>query len=134
MPAYDFSYSGLKTSVLYFLRDQLKINEKFIEQNLHDLAAGIQFTIIEMLMDKLVKASHDLGINQIAIAGGVSANSGLREEITRLAKVSGWESYIPKFEYCTDNAAMIGIAAHYKYLKGNFTDLSVSPKARMPIN
>jgi len=134
MPAYDFSFSGLKTSVLYFLRDQLKINEKFIEQNLHDLAAGIQFTIIEMLMDKLVKASHDLGINQIAIAGGVSANSGLREEITRLAKVNGWESYIPKFEYCTDNAAMIGIAAHYKYLKGNFTDLSVSPKARMPLN
>ena len=134
MPGYDFSYSGLKTSVLYFLRKQLKDNPDFIEQNINDLAASIQQTIIEMLMEKLVKASKDLGINQIAIAGGVSANSGLRREIQRLSTINNWQSYIPAFEYCTDNAAMIGIAAYYKFLKGDFAELDIAPMARMPIS
>jgi N6-L-threonylcarbamoyladenine synthase len=134
MPGYDFSYSGLKTSVLYFLKNELRENPDFIKENLNDLAASIQYTIIEMLMEKLVSASNDLGINQIAIAGGVSANSGLRREISRLADQLGWHSYIPAFEYCTDNAAMIGIAAHYKFKAGDFAPLDIAPRARMPIN
>lgn len=133
MPDYDFSYSGLKTSVLYFLKKRLKENPDFIKENLPDLAASIQHIIIEMLMEKLVKASNNLGIKQIAIAGGVSANSGLRAEIARLSKLHDWQSFVPAFEYCTDNAAMIGIAAHYKYLQGEFSGLDIAPMARMPI-
>jgi N6-L-threonylcarbamoyladenine synthase len=133
MPGYDFSYSGLKTSVLYFLKKEIKSNPEFVKQNLNDLAASIQYTIIAMLMDKLVKASEDLGIQQIAIAGGVSANSSLRYEIDQLAALHGWQSYVPAFEYCTDNAAMIGIAAHFKYQAKEFADLGIAPLARMPI-
>ena len=133
IPDYDFSYSGLKTSVLYFLRDELKKDPKFIDNNLNDLAASIQATIIEMLMEKLVKASTDFGINQIAIAGGVSANSSLRSEIVKFSEIHSWTSFVPAFEYCTDNAAMIGIAAHYKFLDNDFAELNIGPMARMPI-
>src|SRR5690606_13038881 len=104
---FDFSFSGLKTSILYFLQKQIKENPQFIEENLDDLCASIQHTIIAILMKKLKKASKELGIKEIAIAGGVSANSGLRKAIEEHAQQLGWKTYIPKFEYCTDNAAMI---------------------------
>jgi len=130
IPGLDYSFSGIKTAVLYFLRDQLKADEKFIKKNIHDLCASIQHTLIEMLFDKLILASEMTGITEIAIAGGVAANSLLREKISFKQK-SGWKTYIPKLEYCTDNAAMIGIAGYFKYLRKNFSDLTVSPDARM---
>jgi N6-L-threonylcarbamoyladenine synthase len=131
MPGLNFSFSGIKTAVLYFLRDHIKENPEFIGQNLADICASVQFTLISMLMQKLKKAAKIYEIREIAIAGGVSANSGLRTELQVLAKKSGWNIYIPKFEYCTDNAAMIAIAAHYKYLKGEFCGLDVVPEARL---
>ena len=133
MDAYNFSFSGIKTSVLYFLRDRLKENGQFIEENKQDLAASIQKTLIDMLIKKLIKASKDFSINQIAIAGGVSANSGLRDRLGELAATLKWKVFIPDFEYCTDNAGMIAMAAHYKYLKGEFVDQSVSALPRMKI-
>ncbi|PRY87960.1 tRNA (adenosine(37)-N6)-threonylcarbamoyltransferase complex transferase subunit TsaD [Mongoliibacter ruber] len=133
MPGLSYSFSGIKTAVLYFLRDQLKSNPNFIEENLTDLCASIQFTLIKMLMQKLKKAAAAHKINHIAIAGGVSANSGLRAELQLLAKKHGWSVYIPKFEYCTDNAAMIAMVGHYKYLKGEFCAMDVVPEARMKI-
>ncbi|EPA00534.1 TsaD/Kae1/Qri7 protein, required for threonylcarbamoyladenosine t(6)A37 formation in tRNA [Indibacter alkaliphilus LW1] len=133
MPNLSYSFSGIKTAVLYFLRDQLKNNPKFIEENLADLCASIQFTLIKMLLQKLKKAADIYGVKDIAIAGGVSANSGLRNELQSLAKKHGWRTFIPKFEYCTDNAAMIAMAAHYKYLKGEFCGMDVVPEARMKI-
>jgi len=126
----DFSFSGLKTSILYFLRDQLKIDPDFIEKNKHDLCASIQRIIVDILMDKLIKASKETGINEIAIAGGVSANSLLRDRITRQQEISDWNSYIPLFEYSTDNAAMIAITGYYKFLRGEFADLGVTPYSR----
>jgi N6-L-threonylcarbamoyladenine synthase len=131
MPGLNFSFSGIKTAVLYFLRDNLKENPDFIEENLNDICASVQFTLIRMLMQKLKKAAKEFKIKEIAIAGGVSANSGLRTELEILAKKSGWNIYIPKFEYCTDNAAMIAMAAHYKFLKGEFCGLDVVPEARL---
>ncbi|WP_194976467.1 tRNA (adenosine(37)-N6)-threonylcarbamoyltransferase complex transferase subunit TsaD [Aquiflexum lacus] len=133
MSGLNFSFSGIKTAVLYFLRDRIKENPSFIEDNLADICASIQFTLIKMLMQKLKKASKEYQIIEIAIAGGVSANSGLRNELANVAKKSGWNIYIPKFEYCTDNAAMIAMAAHYKFLKGEFSDLEVVPEARMKL-
>ena len=133
MEGYKFSFSGIKTSVLYFLRDRLKENDQFIEENKLDLAASIQKSLIEMLMKKLIKASKEFGINQIAIAGGVSANSGLRARLKELAISLHWKVFIPGFEYCTDNAGMIAMAAHYKYEKGEFVDQSVSAMPRMKI-
>lgn len=133
MPGLNFSFSGIKTAVLYFLRDKIKENPSFIEENLADICASIQFTLIKMLMQKLKKAAKEYQIIEIAIAGGVSANSGLRNELAHVAKKSGWNIYIPKFEYCTDNAAMIAMAAHYKFLKGEFSDLAVVPEARMKL-
>lgn len=133
MPGLSYSFSGIKTAVLYFLRDQLKSNPNFIDENLHDLCASVQYTLIKMLVQKLKKAVSLHKIRQVAIAGGVSANSGLRAELEQLAKKHGWKVFIPKFEYCTDNAAMIAMAAHYKYLKGEFCDLDVVPEARMKI-
>lgn len=130
MKGYDFSFSGLKTAVLYFLQNEQKKNPDFIQQNLNDICASVQHTIIKMLIGKLKKAAKELRISQIGIAGGVSANSGLRIALAQLCTDNGWQAYIPKFEYCTDNAAMIGIAGYYKYLDGNFADLSVSPTAR----
>ena len=131
MPGLNFSFSGIKTAVLYFLRDNVKENPDFIEDNLNDICASVQFTLIRMLMQKLKKAAKEFKIKEIAIAGGVSANSGLRAELEILAKKSGWNIYIPKFEYCTDNAAMIAMAAHYKFLQGEFCGLDVVPEARL---
>jgi N6-L-threonylcarbamoyladenine synthase len=133
MPGLNYSFSGIKTAVLYFLRDQLKENAQFIEQNRADLCASIQYSLVEMLLIKLKEAVKQFGVNEIAIAGGVSANSGLRNTLTDLAAKKGWNLYIPKFEYCTDNAAMIAMAAHYKYLKGEFSSLDVTPLAKMKL-
>ncbi len=130
MKGYDFSFSGLKTAVLYFLQNEKKKDPDFIANNLDDICASVQHTIITMLMKKLAKAAKELKINHIGIAGGVSANSGLRAALTETGEKLGWQVYIPKFEYCTDNAAMIGITGYYKYLQGQFADLSVSPTAR----
>lgn len=133
MPELNFSFSGIKTAVLYFLRDQLKANPNFITENLADLCASIQYSLIEMLLIKLTAAVKEYGVKEIAIAGGVSANSGLRDTLSNLAVKKGWNLYIPNFEYCTDNAAMIAIAAHYKYLKGEFSSLDVTPLAKMKL-
>lgn len=130
MKGYQFSFSGLKTSVLYFLQAQKKADADFVAKNLNDICASVQYTIIKMLMGKLVKAAKDLNIKHVGIAGGVSANSGLRKAIKEAGEQHGWKTYIPQFQYCTDNAAMIGITGYYKYLKGQFADLSVSPSAR----
>lgn len=130
---YDYSFSGLKTSILYFLEKQQKADANFIQDHLDDLCASIQSTIIDILFHKLIKASSDLGINEIAIAGGVSANSGLRTELNRLAQVKGWTVHVPRFEYCTDNAAMIAITGRYMFEKGLFAEQSIAPAARMPI-
>ncbi len=129
----DFSFSGLKTSVLYFLQAQTKKNPKFVEENLNDLCASIQKTIIDILLKKLTKAAQKLNINEMALSGGVSANSELRTRFQELGVQNGWTTYIPKFEYCTDNAAMIAIAAHYKYLNNEFTTQAAEPLARYHI-
>lgn len=126
----NFSFSGLKTSILYFLQKQKKENENFIQENLDDLCASIQHTIIQILMKKLLKATKQTGIKNVCIAGGVSANSGLRQAIQEYATRYHWHAHIPKFEYCTDNAAMIAITAYYKYLKGDFADMQQSASAR----
>lgn len=128
---YDFSFSGLKTSILYFLQKQTKENPQFIADNLDDLCASIQSTIIEILMKKLKKVAKELNIKEIAIAGGVSANSGLRKAIEKAAKDLNWNTYIPKFEYCTDNAAMIAITGKFMYEKGLFADQSIAASARI---
>lgn len=127
VPGLNFSFSGLKTSVLYFLQKQ---ESGFIEKNLPDLCASIQFTIIQILLKKLSKAVEQTGITQVCLAGGVSANSGLRKKLTEMGEQRGWKTFIPKFEYCTDNAAMIAITAYYKYLAGQVSELDVSPTAR----
>ena len=130
---YNYSFSGLKTSIMYFLEKQKKINPLFIEENRNDLCASIQHSIIEILFKKLILASTDLGINQIAIAGGVSANSGLRAELERIGKERGWKTFVPKFEFCTDNAAMIAITGRYMFDQGLFADQTIAPLARMPL-
>jgi N6-L-threonylcarbamoyladenine synthase len=127
IPELNFSFSGLKTSVLYFLQKQ---EPGFIEQHLPDLCASIQYTIINILLKKLTKAAQQTGIKNICIAGGVSANSGLRKGLQEMGEQQGWKTFIPKFEYCTDNAAMIAITAYYKYLAGEFSGLEVGPTAR----
>jgi N6-L-threonylcarbamoyladenine synthase len=126
----DFSFSGLKTSILYFLQAQKKINEHFIKENLNDICASIQARIISILLKKLKKAAIETGITELCIAGGVSANSGLRKAFEEMGKQYNWNTYIPPFQYCTDNAAMIAITAFYKYKAGEFADLSVSASAR----
>ena len=126
----DFSFSGLKTSILYFLQTETKANPRFIEENLKDICASIQRTIVDILLKKLKKSSLQTGINEICLSGGVSANTGLREAFIEMGKKYSWNTYIPAFQYCTDNAAMIAITAYYKYLAGDFTDLSVSANAR----
>ena len=134
VPAYNYSFSGLKTSVLYFLQKQVAENPNFVAENLNDLAASIQSTIIDVLLDKLTKASKDLNINEIAIAGGVSANSGLREALQKKQETLNWEVYIPDMQYCTDNGGMIGLAAYYKYLIQDFASLASVAKARKPVS
>lgn len=130
IPDLNFSFSGLKTSILYFLQKESKRDIDFIKNNLIDLCASIQHTIINILIKKLQKAANQTGIQQICIAGGVSANSGLRKAIQELGSKNNWQVYIPKFEYCTDNAAMIAITGYYKYLAKDFTDLDINPSAR----
>lgn len=127
----DFSFSGLKTAILYFIRDREKENENFIKNNLNDICASIQYTITSILMEKLKIAVKQTGITSIAIAGGVSANSGIRKALGDANLNFGWNTYIPKFEYTTDNAAMIGIAGYYKYLNEDFENISISAKARL---
>lgn len=126
----NFSFSGLKTSILYFVQKSVKKNPKFIEENLKDICASIQFTILEVLMQKLKLAVKQTGIKEIAIGGGVAANSGIRFRLKEAEKTLGWQTYIPKFEYCTDNAAMIGIVGYLKFLEGDFAEQNVTAKAR----
>ena len=131
VPELDYSFSGLKTNVLQFLQREKNKNENFVAENLNDICASLQKTIIDILFDNLIKASKRFNIKEIAIAGGVSANSGIRERLLSEGKKRNWKTHIPKFEYCTDNAAMIAIAGRYNYLAGNFSDQSVSPSARL---
>lgn len=131
MPGLDFSFSGIKTAIMYFLRDNTRANPDFIGQRLPDICASIQHTLVQMLLAKLKRAAHETGIREIAIAGGVSANSGLRTALVQLGAEQGWEVYIPRFAYCTDNAAMIAMAAQFKYERGEFTAQTVSPLPRM---
>lgn len=126
----DYSFSGLKTSFLYFLRDKLKEDKDFIDKNKTDLAASIQHTIIHILTRKLVRAARETGIREIAIAGGVSANSGLRKAVEDLSVENGWKVFLPKFAYSTDNAAMIAMAAAFKLRERMFAPLSIAPYAR----
>ena len=130
IPGLDYSFSGLKTSFLYFLRDRLKEDPKFIEKNKADLAASIQKVIVDVLLKKLIKASHDYQINDIAVAGGVSANSRLRRILQQNAGELGWRIFIPKFEYCTDNAAMVAVTGYFKYLRQEFGNQEISAYAR----
>jgi len=126
----DYSFSGLKTSFLYFLRDQLKINDEFINENKNDLSASIQKTIIDILLDKLTKAALQTGVKDIAIAGGVSANSQMRSQLMELGKTNNWNVFIPEFQFTTDNAAMIAIAGYYKYLDKDFAEQTITPYTR----
>ncbi len=130
IPGLNFSFSGLKTSVLYFLQKETASNPQFIEQNLADLCASVQHTIVTVLIKKLRKAVQQTGITSVCIAGGVSANSGLRAALTATGRQQGWQTFIPPFQYCTDNAGMIAITAYYKYLAGDFAPMEASPSAR----
>ena len=131
VPGLDFSFSGLKTAILYFVQKNVTENPAFIEKNLNDICASIQQTIIEILMDKLKMAVKETGITQIAIGGGVSANSGIRKTLKEAEQKYGWKTFIPKFEYTTDNAAMIGIVGYQKFLNEKFENTSVVSKARI---
>lgn len=133
IPNYDYSFSGLKTSFLYLLRDELKKNPNFIEENKNDLCASLQHTVIDILMTKLRKAVKDLGIKQVAVAGGVSANSALRAAFEDHAKRYKWTIHIPKFSYTTDNGAMVAIAGYFKYLDQEFCDISLPPFSRVEV-
>lgn len=127
---YDYSFSGIKTSFLYFLRDRLKEDPDFIEKHKADLCASIQKTIVGFLLKKVERAAIDHKVRQVAIAGGVSANSLLRSELQRICQKHHWQAFIPPFKFCTDNAAMVGIAGYFKYLKGDFADISLPPYTR----
>lgn len=133
IPGLDFSFSGLKTGILYFIQKQTAANPNFIEENLNDICASVQQTIIEILMEKITLAAKETGIKQIAIGGGVSANSGIRKTMKEAEAKLGWKTFIPKFEYTTDNAAMIGIAAYHKFLRGDFDAVDVASKARIQL-
>ncbi|PHS54656.1 MAG: tRNA (adenosine(37)-N6)-threonylcarbamoyltransferase complex transferase subunit TsaD [Lutibacter sp.] len=129
----NFSFSGLKTAILYFIQKKVKENPTFIEENLNDLCASIQYTIVEILFDKIKKAVNDTGINHVAIAGGVSANSEIRNVLKSYEEKLGWSTYIPKFEYTTDNAGMIAIVGYLKYLDHNFSDEKITATARLKV-
>ena len=131
IPGLNYSFSGLKTSILYFLKEQTKHNPDFINEHLADICASVQHRIITILLAKLKRAAQEHEIKHIAIAGGVSANSGLRLALEALAEQQSWQVFVPKFEYCTDNAAMIAVAGYYKYLKQDFVGQDVAPLARM---
>ncbi len=130
----NFSFSGLKTSILYFLQKKQKEEPDFVSKNLNDLSASIQYTIVQILMDKLQKAVKQTGIRRIAIAGGVSANSGIRQALRIAQQNDAWQVYIPNFEYTTDNAAMVAIVGYLKYQQGLFDDYDLIPKARIPLH
>lgn len=127
----DFSFSGLKTAILNFVNSSLAGDPNFVERNLCDICASVQHTIVGILIDKLKKASEQTGIYQIAVGGGVSANSGVREALHRGEQLYGWKTFVPRFEFCTDNAAMIGIAGYYKFLRNDFSNLSVVANPRL---
>lgn len=130
---FDYSFSGLKTSILYFIRDNVAANPNFIQENLNDICASVEKRIVTILLNKFEKAARQYGIKDVALAGGVSANTGLRQGLQQLAEKNGWSHFIPAMQYCTDNAGMIAIAGYHKYLKGDFTGQDVAPLARMPI-
>lgn len=130
VPGLNFSFSGLKTSILYFLREKTAAQPNFIAENTADICASVQAAIVTILLKKLRKAARQTGIREIAIAGGVSANSGLRQGLETMGQQEGWTTYVPRFEYCTDNAAMIGVTAYYKFLQGNFCGQDAAPYAR----
>ena len=130
IPGYDYSFSGVKTSLLYFVRDRMAEDPSFMENNKEDICASFQRTLIDVLMDKLVKAAKDTGIKEITIGGGVSANSELRARITEEGKKRGWNTYLPEFKFTTDNAAMIAMAGYHHFKAGHIADLSVAPAAR----
>jgi N6-L-threonylcarbamoyladenine synthase len=131
MPKYNYSFSGIKTAILNFLKKNTNQNPNFIDENLNDICASVQYTLIKILLQKLRRATRELRIREVAIAGGVSANSGLRNSLLEMGEKEGWNVYIPQFQYCTDNAGMIAMAAHFRYLKGEFTSQEVSPMPRM---
>lgn len=131
IPGLDFSFSGLKTSILYFLQKELKSDPQFVDQHLDDLCASIQYSIVQILMRKLKRAAEETGIREIAIAGGVSANSELRAQLKAYGEKYRWNTYIPDFQYCTDNAGMIAISAYYKYLHKEFCPIDIPIQARL---
>jgi N6-L-threonylcarbamoyladenine synthase len=133
VPGLQFSFSGLKTQILYFINKQVTENQNFIKEHLPDICASVQHTIVAILMDKLLLASKQTGIKRIAIGGGVSANSLLRQRIKEGENKYNWKTYIPRFEYTTDNAAMIGIAGYYKFLKGDFEPITVASKPKIAL-
>lgn len=132
IPGLDFSFSGLKTAILYFIRDNVKLNPDFVQENIADICASVEKRVVTILLNKLKKAALQYNIKDIALAGGVSANTGLRQGLTQLGEEMDWNTFIPQFQYCTDNAAMIAIAGYYKYLKGEFAGQDIAPLARMP--
>ena len=123
----------MKTSILYFIRDNVAENPNFIEENINDICASVEYRIATILLNKLKKAAEHYGVKDIALAGGVSANTGLRQGTKAMCEKMGWNCFIPEMQYCTDNAGMIAIAGYHKYLKGEFASQSVAPLARMPI-
>jgi N6-L-threonylcarbamoyladenine synthase len=133
IPDLNFSFSGLKTAILYMVQAEERKNPRFLQENIADVCASVQSRIVSILLNKLKKAAQQTGVRQIAIAGGVSANSGLRESLQEMGLRSGWEVFIPKFEYCTDNAAMIAIAGYHKFLKREFVGQDITPLARMHV-
>jgi len=133
IPGLNFSFSGLKTAILYMVQAQEVANPNFLQENMADVCASVQSRIVSILLNKLKKAAKETGVKDIAIAGGVSANSGLRSSLLAMGEKYQWNVFIPKFEYCTDNAAMIAIAGYYKYLRGEFVGQDVAPLARMHV-
>jgi len=129
----NFSFSGLKTGILYFIQRETKKNPNFIAENRNDICASIQYTIVNILMDKLKRAVKQTGVNQVAIGGGVSANSGIRNALQKASDLYGWITYLPEFQYCTDNAAMVGIVGYLKYIQGDFSEAHITAKARYAI-
>lgn len=132
IPGLNFSFSGLKTAILYFIRDNVKLNPSFVQDNMADICASVEKRVVTILLNKLKKAAQQYNIKDIALAGGVSANTGLRQGLKQMGDEMGWNTFIPQFQYCTDNAAMIAIAGYYKYLKGHFVGQDIAPLARMP--
>jgi len=132
IPGLNFSFSGLKTAILYFIRDNTKLNPNFVHDNMADICASVERRIVTILLNKMKKAAQQYEVKDVALAGGVSANTGLRSGLKQLGEEMGWNTFIPQFQYCTDNAAMIAIAGYYKYLRSEFVGQDIAPLARMP--